>query len=114
MGDFQNFIPDDSQSWKTVGEGISRKLMAHDDQLMIVKVAFDTGGIGPVHQHVHTQTTYIESGTFEVTIEGITRILKKGDVFFTRSNEFHGVNCLEQGLLIDVFHPYREDFVEQT
>lgn len=109
---FENFITDEMQPWKTVGDGIARKIMAHDEQLMIVKVAFEAGGIGAIHQHVHTQSTYVESGLFEVTIEGQTRTLKNGDVFFTRSNEFHGVVCLEPGLLIDVFHPYREDFIE--
>jgi quercetin dioxygenase-like cupin family protein len=113
MNAFENFIEDENHPWKIVGHGISRKLMAHDEQLMIVKVAFETGGISAVHRHTHTQATYIKSGLFEVTIEGRTRVLKKGDVFFTRSNELHGVKCLEPGLLIDVFHPYREDFVEE-
>jgi len=53
---------------------------------------------------VHTQTTYIESGVFEVTIEGKTKLLKKGDVFFTRSNEFHGVKCMASGLLTQKIH----------
>lgn len=113
MNAFENFIPDENQTWKIVEDGISRKIMAHDEQLMIVKVSFEAGGIGAIHRHIHTQTTYIESGLFDVTIEGRTRSLKKGDVFFTRSNELHGVKCLEPGLLIDVFHPYREDLVEK-
>jgi quercetin dioxygenase-like cupin family protein len=87
--------------------------MAHDERLMIVKVAFQAGSIGAVHGHPHTQTTYIESGLFDVTIEGRTRLMKKGDVFFTRSYELHGVKCHEPGLLIDVSHPCREDFIEK-
>jgi len=113
MDIFHNFVLDENQPWKLAGDGISRKVMAYDEHLMIVKVLFEEGGIGLIHNHIHTQTTYIESGAFEVTIEGKTRLLKKGDVFFIRSNELHGVKCLEAGLLIDVFNPAREDFIEK-
>ncbi len=112
MDTFQHFTLDENQPWKLVGDGISRKIMAHDEHLMIVKVSFEAGRIGPIHRHIHTQTTYIESGAFEVSIEGKARLLKKGDVFFTRSNELHGVKCLEPGLLIDVFNPCRQDFLD--
>jgi len=112
MGIFEHFIEDETRAWNEVSEGVARKIMAYDDDLMIVKVSFEEGGIGAIHRHVHTQTTYIESGVFEVTIAGKTKMLKKGDAFFIRSNEFHGVKCLASGLLIDVFNPYREDFIK--
>jgi quercetin dioxygenase-like cupin family protein len=32
--------------------------MAYDDNLMMVKVAFEKGGIGALHSHFHTQMSY--------------------------------------------------------
>ena len=37
--------------------------------------------------------------------------LTKVDVFFALENIVHGVICLEEGLLIDIFNPAREDFL---
>ena len=99
-------------SWEEVGAGVRRKIMAHDDKLMLVRVEFETGGVGALHQHYHLQITHVESGAFEVEIAGEKRILKTGDVFYIPSNVLHGVVCLEAGVLIDVFNPMREDFIK--
>ena len=104
-------IADDDLTWDDLGAGIKRKIMAHDDQLMLVKVAFEKGAIGTLHQHPHLQMSYVAEGSFEVTVGNSIKVLKKGDVFFAISNIIHGVVCLEEGLLIDVFNPAREDFL---
>ena len=77
-----------------------------------MKVAFKSGGVGPIHQHVHVQITHVESGVFEVEIDGQKKILKAGDAFHIPSNIMHGAVCIEEGVLIDVFSPMREDFVQ--
>jgi quercetin dioxygenase-like cupin family protein len=35
-----------------------------------------------------------------------------GDAFYIPPNVIHGAVCLEAGVLIDVFSPMREDFIE--
>ena len=84
--------------------------MAFDDRLMLVKVAFETGGVGALHQHPHTQISHVESGSFEVEIAGEKRILNAGDCFYVPPGAIHGAVCLQAGVLIDVFSPMREDF----
>jgi quercetin dioxygenase-like cupin family protein len=78
---------------------------------MVVKVEFDAGGIGSLHQHYHTQITHIESGVFEVEIGVEKKILSAGDAFYVAPNTLHGAKCIEKGVLIDIFSPMREDFV---
>ncbi len=104
-------IDDSDLEWTDLGDGIKRKIMAYDNQLMLVKVAFEKGAIGTLHQHPHLQMSYVAEGSFEVTVGESIKTLIKGDVFFATSNIFHGVVCLEQGLLIDIFNPAREDFL---
>jgi quercetin dioxygenase-like cupin family protein len=106
------FIENDGMEWETVGEGVQRKIMAYDDKLMLVKVKFDTGGIGTLHQHYHSQISHVESGVFEVEIDGEKKVLKAGDAFYIPSNVMHGAVCMEAGVLIDVFSPMREDFIK--
>ena len=107
------FVANDSKEWETVGEGVKRKIMAYDETMMLVRVSFEKGGIGSVHQHYHVQMTSVESGAFEVEIDGKKSILKQGDIFHVAPNLLHGAVCLEAGVLIDVFTPMREDFVSK-
>ena len=106
------FIENDDVSWEETAVGIKRKIMAYDERLMVVKVNFEKGAIGALHQHHHTQITHIESGKFEVEIAGEKKILQKDDAFYIPPNVIHGAVCLEPGVLIDIFSPMREDFVQ--
>lgn len=105
------FIRDSEIAWETTGPGTKRKIISYDDRLMVVRVEFEKGAVGSVHQHHHSQITHIESGAFEVEIGGDKEILRKGDAFYIPPNVLHGAVCLEPGTLIDVFSPMREDFV---
>lgn len=106
------FIENKTIPWETVGIGVRRKIMAWDEKLMLVKVEFEKGGIGTLHQHYHSQITHVESGIFEVEIDGNKKILTTGDAYFIPTNVLHGCVCLEKGVLIDVFSPMREDFMK--
>ncbi len=106
------FIENREIPWEEVDKGVKRKIMAWDDRLMVVKVQFDKGGIGSLHQHYHSQITHVESGIFEVEIGAEKKVLTAGDAFYIPPNVMHGAVCLEAGVLIDVFSPMREDFIE--
>ena len=106
------FIDNAEIPWQQMDEMVRRKIMSFDDRLMLVKVEFQAGGVGSLHQHPHTQITHIESGVFEVEINGEKKILNAGDGFYIPPNVLHGAVCIEAGVLIDVFSPMREDFFE--
>ena len=96
---------------ETVGEGMTRQILGFNDQIMMVKVWFEEGSQGYIHQHFHSQVTYIESGEFDVTVGTETRSLVAGDCFFMEPDVDHGAICRKAGVLIDVFSPVREDFL---
>ena len=96
---------------ETVGNGVVRQIIANDEKLMMVSVEFSKGSIGPPHNHPHRQASYVVSGKFELNINGTKSILEKGDSFFIPPNVVHGAVALEDGQLIDVFTPAREDFL---
>ena len=105
------YMVNNEVEWEEVAPGMKRKIMAHDERLMLVKVEFEKNGVGALHQHPHTQITYVERGLFEVAISGEKKVLGSGDVFYVPPNAIHGAVCLEAGVLIDVFSPMREDFL---
>lgn len=104
------FIEDKEVAWEPVAEGVRRKIMSYDEKLMLVKVEFQKGGVGALHRHPHSQITHVESGMFEVEINGDKKKLSAGDAYYIPSNVLHGCVCVEPGVLIDVFSPMREDF----
>ena len=96
-----------------LGGGIKRKVLAYHENLMVVEVHFEEGAIGAVHTHPHEQITYILDGEFEFNIGGDKKIVTTGDTTFKEANIPHGAICLKAGRLLDIFTPYREDFVQK-
>lgn len=96
---------------KDLGGGVSRRVLAYQDGLMIVEVNFEKGGVGTVHTHPHLQNTYVKSGRFRFTIDGKDVEVAAGDTIAFPADIPHGTLCLEAGTLLDIFAPMREDFV---
>jgi quercetin dioxygenase-like cupin family protein len=98
---------------ENVEGGIVRQILGFNDNLMLVKAKFGEGSIGYTHAHPHDQLAYVESGEFEFTIGDKTSMLKKGDCAYIPSGVEHGAICREAGVLLDIFNPVREDFLEE-
>lgn len=107
----QNYFPAGENKLETVADGLSRKVGAYNDNLMVVEVHFEAGVTAPLHHHRHEQITYVVSGKFEFTVGDQTYIVGAGDSLYKEPNIEHGATCLEAGTLIDMFTPHREDFV---
>jgi len=107
------FVYADPDLIEQVEEGVKRQILAYGPDLMAVKVWFEEGAIGYVHDHYHSQTSYVVSGEFEVMIDGQTQLLKAGDSFYVAPDLSHGAVCKKAGVLIDMFSPLREDFLNE-
>jgi quercetin dioxygenase-like cupin family protein len=111
MNQSSAFVKTEDLAWETAGNEVKRKVLAYDSDLMMVHVRFSKGAIGYVHTHPHRQVTFVEQGSFEVQIAQVKTILRKGDSFIVPPDVEHGVVALEDGDLLDVFTPAREDFL---
>ncbi|MCR4587997.1 MAG: cupin domain-containing protein [Lachnospiraceae bacterium] len=103
---YDTVIPQDQ------GNGVVRRVLAYDKDVMTVENTFEKGAVGALHSHPHTQITYVLSGAFEFTIDGVKKVVRTGDTLLKTNGVEHGCVCLEAGKLLDIFTPYREDFVE--
>lgn len=106
------FLENKDYKWEKIDDNLERAIVGYDNSLMQTIVRFKKGGIGYMHQHIHSQVAFILKGTFEVQIEDEKKILNSGDTFFILSNKMHGVVCLEEGILVESFSPMREDFLK--
>ena len=102
--------------WKDIeGEncapGVCRRVLSFTDEVMCVENRFEKGAVGSLHSHPHTQITYVVSGAFEFEIAGEKKVVRAGDSMLKKDSVVHGCVCLEEGILLDIFSPMREDFV---
>jgi quercetin dioxygenase-like cupin family protein len=105
------FAQPEETGWTELAPGNTRRVLIHTPELMQVEFGFKAGAIGALHSHPHVQVSYVAEGSFEVTIDGRTEIVGQGGSFIVPPNLVHGVKALEDGRLVDVFTPMREDFV---
>ena len=91
--------------------GVTRRVLAYNEQTMMCEIRFEKGAKGNMHSHLHTQVTYIVRGSFAFTVDGETQVVHQGDSVLMPSGSVHGCECLEEGVLCDVFTPMREDFI---
>ncbi|MGB2580048.1 quercetin dioxygenase-like cupin family protein [Elusimicrobium simillimum] len=106
------FLLEKQLNWEPAGDKVRRQIMGYNNDLMLVKVEFETAAVGAEHSHPHTQSTYVAKGKFKVNISGDEKILETGDGFLVEPNALHWCVCLEEGILIDSFSPCRQDFLK--
>jgi quercetin dioxygenase-like cupin family protein len=111
MASSEPFVRSVETAWESTAAGVRRQILGYGDDLMIVRVDFEAGAVGSLHQHPHRQATYVAAGRFEVTLGGDRRTLEAGDCFFAAAGVPHAVRALEAGTLIDSFTPARADFL---
>ncbi len=94
------------------GPNVLRKILVYSENLMLMHTEAMPGG-GVSHSHPHEQIVFIIQGTAEFTAGGETVTLKAGSSYLLEPNEHHVMRGLgdEKVILLDVFHPYREDYV---
>jgi quercetin dioxygenase-like cupin family protein len=93
------------------GTGVTRQVLGHDPELMMVRVTFEQGAVGRVHSHPHRQVTFVERGQFDFEVDAVTTRLLPGDSVFVPPGAPHGTVAIEAGSLVDVFAPARIDFL---
>jgi len=106
-----------NQDWtkvpiERIGEGIQRQ-MIWGERVMICRLRFEPRVVTPVHTHPHEQMTIVERGRVLFTVGDEQRTVSAGEVLHFPSNLPHGATMLdEEVILIDVFSPIREDFLD--
>ena len=69
-------------------------------------------GVVEEHSHPHEQMGMVLEGTFELTIDGESRNIKKGDAYLIPSNVKHSARAFDEpAVALDIFSPPREDYL---
>jgi quercetin dioxygenase-like cupin family protein len=91
--------------------GLTRTIMAHNDELMLTRHAMEKGSVFPRHSHPHVQLAYLLSGHIRVRCGELEFEAHAGDSFVIRGGVEHEVVALEESVALDVFTPRRDDYL---
>jgi quercetin dioxygenase-like cupin family protein len=93
--------------------GIHRRTLVSSERMMQMEVTLDGGSTLAVHTHPHEQITYVVRGRLRMLVNGEARELGPGDSLLLPGDTPHGVQVIEDSLVIDTFNPPREDLLAQ-
>jgi quercetin dioxygenase-like cupin family protein len=84
------------------------------DRVTIARFELAAGGVVPRHSHENEQVTCVLSGALKFAFDGQEIVARAGDVVQIPSWLPHEVHVLEEALVIDVFSPIRQDWIDKT
>jgi quercetin dioxygenase-like cupin family protein len=94
-------------------DGAQRRVLSYGGHLMAVQFTFEAGQTSWLHSHPHEQVGYVVSGEIEVNLEGQAPMrLQAGSSYYVPPNVKHNIVTYAPTVLVDVFTPIREDFVQ--
>jgi len=103
------FIQLDQSAEKELIPGFQAKLI-HTDGLTVGYFRIKAGSTLPEHHHMHEQISNVLEGEFEMTLDGITQLLKPGTVAVIPSMTVHSGKAVTDCYILDIFNPVREDY----
>ena len=93
--------------------GLSRRILAHNESMMLIEHSMEQGWVGTRHSHPHDQMVYVIRGKLRFSCGAETFEASAGDSFVLRGGIEHQGMALEPSLVLDVFTPCREDYLPE-
>jgi len=91
--------------------GLERRVLAHNERMMLVEHHMSVGWAGARHSHPHDQLVYVITGRIRFSCGPDTFEMARGDSALVRGGVEHQAWALEPSVVLDVFTPYREEYV---
>ena len=84
------------------------------DRITVAQFELKRGGVVPRHAHEHEQMTCVMSGRLKFVLNGHDVVVGAGEVLQIPGGLEHEVHVLEDTVVIDVFNPIRQDWIDKT
>ena len=105
-----NLVQGQNAGTFTPEKGMTRQVLAHSDQLMLVRHHFEQGWMGARHSHPHHQLVYVVRGALHLDVGEKTFDAYAGDSFVVDGGVEHQASALETSEVLDFFTPVRKDY----
>jgi unsaturated pyranuronate lyase len=84
------------------------------ERVTIARFELKRGGVVPLHAHENEQVSIVLDGTLRFKIDGREIVVKGGEVMQIPPNVPHEVEVIEDTIVVDVFNPIRQDWIDKT
>ncbi len=92
-------------------KGVSFDVLAVGQKSMVTRMNYKVGNYVPLHSHPSEQSGYVISGKYRIQYQNISEVLNPGDSYSIPENIEHSWKVIENGEVIDVFTPPRQDYL---
>lgn len=107
------FAQPDPSGYKEVAEGIKLKVLTYGQEMLMAEFRLSAGATLPKHDHPHEQNGYLVSGRIRLLVDGQEPFdSQPGGSWSVPGGVAHSAEVIEDSVVIEVFHPVREDFLE--
>jgi quercetin dioxygenase-like cupin family protein len=96
-----------------INPSISRQFIT-GDRVTVARFELKRGGIVPMHAHESEQVSLVLDGALKFRIDGREIVVRSGEVLEIPGTVPHEVEVLEDTLVVDVFSPVRQDWIDKT
>ncbi len=83
------------------------------EQAMFARILLKKGCVVPQHSHPNEQIAVIVSGALEFVVNGVSQVVKAGEVLVIPANVPHSATALEDTEDLDLFAPPRQDWLNK-
>ncbi|MHB8623860.1 MAG: cupin domain-containing protein [Sulfuricaulis sp.] len=82
----------------------------HGQSITVAHWEIKAGFPVPEHSHYHEQLVNCLAGEFELSVNGVTRVMKPGDTAVIPPYAIHSGRAITDARCLDIFCPIREDY----
>ena len=113
-----NTVPATLHRWsdiapEQINPAIARQYITAD-RVTIARFELKRGGVVPRHAHENEQVSVVLSGALLFRIDGREVTVRAGEVMQLPGDLAHEVEVLEDTIVMDVFSPIRQDWIDKT
>ncbi len=100
----------EESGWEKLSDLIFRRHV-HGSRVTIAQFKLLKGSVVKPHSHPHEQVSIVVNGRAKFVVGDETYIVNPGDVVHIPPNVMHGVEAVEDSLIVDVYSPVRDDWI---
>ena len=90
---------------------VTRKVI-HTTAMTIARLTIAKGAVVPAHHHIHEQCAMVEKGALKFNLDGQEILVSAGQALAIPSEVPHGVEAMEDTVVMDLFTPRRQDWID--
>jgi quercetin dioxygenase-like cupin family protein len=105
------FTKQSDTDYRALVDGVEMKPLTHGEKTLLARFHLEKGAVIPMHAHIYEQTGFMLSGRMQFTIGDEKLDCEPGDSWCIPGDVLHGVEVLEDSVVVEVFSPVREDYL---